>query len=55
MPVDLSNVMFVCPSCSKAARLGARFMKDGAKERYCKKCGAGVGEIAPAKKAHATK
>jgi large subunit ribosomal protein L24 len=55
MPVELSNVMFVCPSCSKAARLGARFMKDGAKERYCKKCGAGVGEIAPAKKAHAAK
>lgn len=55
MPVPLSNLMFVCPSCGKAARLGARFLQNGAKERYCKKCGAGAGEIAPAKTAHATK
>jgi large subunit ribosomal protein L24 len=55
MPVQASNAMFVCPACSKATRLGSRFLKDGAKERYCKKCGAGAGEIAPAKAAHATK
>ena len=55
MPVQLSNLKFVCQSCGKAARLGARFLQDGAKERYCKKCGAGAGEIAPAKPAHATK
>jgi large subunit ribosomal protein L24 len=55
MPVQLSNVKFVCPACSAATRLGARFLKDGSKERFCKKCGASAGEIAPAKKAHATK
>ena len=53
MPVQLSNLMLVCTACHKAARTGARFSDDGAKERYCKKCGTGVGKIAPAKAAHA--
>lgn len=52
MPVSISNLAFVCDSCSKATRLGARFTDDGAKERYCKRCGAAAGEIAPAKRAH---
>src|SRR5262245_39867809 len=55
MPVDMSNLAYVCSVCSKPTRLGARFTADGAKERYCKKCGASAGEIAPAKKSHATK
>ena len=55
MPVQLSNVKFVCSACGAASRLGARFLKDGGKERFCKKCGAAAGQIAPAKKAHATK
>jgi len=55
MPVQLSNVQYFCDSCGKAVRLGARFLKDGSKERYCKKCGTGVGLIAPAKTAHAKK
>jgi large subunit ribosomal protein L24 len=55
MPVQLSNLKFFCDSCGKATRLGARFLKDGSKERYCKKCGTGVGQIAPAKAAHAKK
>jgi len=55
MPVQLSNLQFVCESCGKPVRLGARFLKDGSKERYCKKCGTGVGQIAPAKTAHAKK
>jgi large subunit ribosomal protein L24 len=54
-PVQLSNLAFVCSACSKPTRLAARFLADGAKERFCKKCGAAAGEIAPAKKAHATK
>jgi large subunit ribosomal protein L24 len=53
MPVQLSNLKYFCQSCSRAARLGARFLDNGSKERYCKKCGASAGEIAPAKKAHA--
>lgn len=54
MPVPLSNVGLVCQSCGKVTRTGARFLKDGTKERFCRKCGASQGEIAPARAAHAT-
>jgi len=47
MPVQMSNVMLVCPSCNTPSRTGARFLDDGSKERYCKKCGAGAGAISP--------
>jgi large subunit ribosomal protein L24 len=37
-PIDLSNVMLVCPKCSEAVRVGIRL--DGAeKVRVCKNCG----------------
>ncbi len=55
MPIDLSNVAYVCSSCNKPTRLGARFLDDGAKERFCKKCGASAGQISPAHKSHAKK
>jgi large subunit ribosomal protein L24 len=54
MPVQLSNLAFYCTTCDKGVRIGARFTADGSKERFCKKCGTGVGQIAPAKAAHAT-
>jgi large subunit ribosomal protein L24 len=38
-PVNLSNLMFVCPKCSKATRLGVRRV-DGKRMRLCKRCGA---------------
>lgn len=41
-PLDLSNVMLVCPSCSKTTRVGYRFKQDGAKVRFCKKCQADI-------------
>ena len=53
MPVQLSNLKYVCQSCGAPTRLGARFLDDGSKERFCKKCNASAGQIAPAKKAHA--
>ena len=53
MPVQLSNVQFFCQSCGRATRLGARFLADGSKERFCKKCGASAGQVAPAKAASA--
>ena len=55
MPIPLSNVLIVCTSCGKATRTGARGTADGGKERYCKKCGAGLGQIAPAPKKAAAK
>jgi large subunit ribosomal protein L24 len=55
MPIQLSNVLLVCPSCGKATRSGSRFTADGAKERFCKKCGSGMGTLAPPRAAHAKK
>ncbi len=55
MPVQLSNVMYVCESCGSRARLGARFSDAGAKERFCKKCSASAGQISPAHVSHAKK
>jgi large subunit ribosomal protein L24 len=55
MPMAISNVALVCQACGSAVRLGARYLADGAKERYCKKCGAGNGQIAPAKARYAKK
>ena len=47
MPLDQSNVLLVCSECDKPTRTGARQLEDGSKERYCKKCGAGIGMISP--------
>jgi len=38
-PVDISNVMLVCPKCGETTRVGVR-RTDGLAERYCKRCGA---------------
>jgi len=45
MPIRVSNVLLVCDSCGRATRTGARYLDDGSKERYCKKCGAGMGPV----------
>ncbi len=55
MPISISNVKLVCQSCDAAVRMGVRFLDDGSKERYCKKCGAGNGQIAPPKARYAKK
>ncbi len=55
MPIAISNVLLVCTACGKPTRTGARFRTDGTKERYCKKCKAGIGVIAPPRAAHAHK
>ncbi len=38
-PINVSNVMLVCPKCSAATRVGHRFDEAGKKHRVCKKCG----------------
>jgi large subunit ribosomal protein L24 len=38
MPIDLSNVQIVCPTCGKPTRVGHRF-EDDKKIRVCRKCG----------------
>jgi large subunit ribosomal protein L24 len=37
-PIQLSNVMLVCPKCSKPTRIGNSVLQDGRKLRTCKKC-----------------
>jgi large subunit ribosomal protein L24 len=55
MPVFASNVLLVCEACGAATRVGVRFLPDGTKERYCKKCGAGNGHVSPPKAQYAWK
>ncbi len=42
MPIQVSNVALVCPSCGKPTRVGYKLDASGGKVRTCKKCG---GEI----------
>jgi large subunit ribosomal protein L24 len=55
VPIALSNVLLVCSSCNQATRTGARYGNDGAKERFCKACGAANGTINFAKSRYAKK
>jgi large subunit ribosomal protein L24 len=41
-PVHASNVQIVCPTCSKATRIGYRKDDDGRSVRICRKCGGDV-------------
>ena len=38
-PINVSNVLIVCSSCNKHARLGHNILPDGTKVRVCKRCG----------------
>ena len=40
-PIHVSNVMLICPKCSKPTRVGYRLEGEG-KLRICKKCGGTV-------------
>ena len=37
-PIDVSNVMLICPSCGELTRVGLR-RENGEAIRVCKKCG----------------
>ena len=41
LPIALSRVQLVCPSCKKSTRVGFKTVKDK-KVRYCKKCDAAL-------------
>ena len=50
MPLPISRVQFLCPSCGKGTRLGARVSADKTKVRHCKKLGCKrEEEISPAR------
>lgn len=37
-PIQVCNLMPVCPKCNKPVRVGSLIEKDGKKLRVCKKC-----------------
>ena len=43
-PLAVSNIQMICPSCSKSTRIGYKILKNGTKERICKKCGQALKE-----------
>jgi large subunit ribosomal protein L24 len=49
MPIDASNVALVDPETDRPTRVGVRYLDDGSKERYSKKSGVGLGQVASAK------
>jgi large subunit ribosomal protein L24 len=55
MPIDASNVLLYCSTCRRGVKVGKRYDSEGRKERYCKKCGNGLGWLSKARKAHAAK
>lgn len=44
-PFDASNVMVVCPQCSKATRVGHIRLDSGKKQRVCKKCNQSIDSV----------
>lgn len=54
-PIHSSNVQFFCDKCQKGVRLGMRYLEDGSKERFCRKCKTSVGQVSPPRAAHAKK
>jgi large subunit ribosomal protein L24 len=43
--IHASNVMMICPECTKTVRMGKKILEDGSKVRTCKSCSATI-EIA---------
>lgn len=43
-PISISNVMLVCPKCSKPTRVGVTRNEEGVAQRVCKKCDSLVDE-----------
>ena len=41
-PLDLSNVMMVCPKCNQPTRVRFQRRSDGHKRRVCGKCGEAI-------------
>ncbi len=41
-PIHISNLMLICPECTKTVRIGKKFLEDGTKVRVCKNCAATI-------------
>jgi len=38
-PIQISNVLLLCPGCNKHTRVGHNVLPDGTKARVCRRCG----------------
>lgn len=38
-PINISNVMVVCPKCNVPTKVGTKTLEDGRRTRLCKQCG----------------
>jgi len=41
-PIQISNVLLLCPACNKHTRVGHKVSPDGAKARVCRRCGSAI-------------
>lgn len=41
-PIQVSNILLVCPACGKHTRVGRKKMPDGTRVRICKRCSATI-------------
>ncbi len=55
MPINVSNVLIFCQQCKRGVRMGRRYGVNGAKERFCKKCGGSLGALSKPRAAYAKK
>ena len=53
MPIAVSNALLFCGTCRRGVRIGRRYTADGRKERYCKKCGGGLGFLSKPREKYA--
>ncbi len=37
-PIHVSNLLMICPECTKTGRIGKKILDDGTKVRFCKNC-----------------
>lgn len=48
-PIDSSNVMLICPRCSRPTKIARAILDNGQKARVCKKCDEIIDTIREAK------
>ena len=41
-PIQISNVLLLCPACNKHTRVGHKVSPDGTKARVCRRCGSTI-------------
>jgi large subunit ribosomal protein L24 len=52
-PISSSNVMFYCSTCNSGVKIGLRYLPDGSKERFCRKCDKTISKVSPPRPRHA--